>query len=96
MPSTAIRRLSYDEATSTLFVAFIDGDTYAYFDVPAGLYRAFVAARSQGGFFAARVRDRFRYQRVDEPGGEGEESVSPGPGSGGPASPPPAAAGRSA
>jgi hypothetical protein len=66
MPSTAIRRYSYDEATHTLFVTFTGGDTYAYFDAPARLYQDFRAARSKGGFFARRVRDRYRYQRLGE------------------------------
>jgi hypothetical protein len=91
MPSTAIRRLSYDEETSTLFVTFVDGDTYAYFDAPRGLFQDFRAARSKGGFFARKVRNRYRYQRVDEPPDAAPEASLPR-GSGGPASPPPAAA----
>ena len=65
MPSTAIQGLSYDDETRTLFVAFVDGDTYAYFDAPRGLYEDFRAARSKGGFFARRVRNRYRYQRLE-------------------------------
>ena len=94
MPSTAIRTLSYDDDTATLFVTFIDGDTYAYFEVPARVHRDFAAARSKGGFFARKIRGRFRYQKV---GGDDEGDLfgvsPPGP-PGGPASPPPAAAGR--
>ncbi len=92
MPSAAIRRYSYDEETRTLFVTFIDGDTYAYFDAPPGLYQDFRAATSKGGFFARRVRDKYRYQRLDGP--DEAPEPSPVPGSGGPASPPPAGAGR--
>ena len=91
MPSTAIRRLSYDEVTKSLFVTFIDGDLYAYFDVPPKVYDDFSTARSKGGFFARRVRDRYRYKKI---GGEGEGDLfdpSPATPSGGPASPPPAA-----
>ena len=95
MPSTAIRTLSYDDDTATLFVTFIDGDTYAYFEVPPRVHRDFAAARSKGGFFARRIRGRFRYQKV---GGEDDAGdlfgVSPPGPPGGPASPPPAAAGR--
>jgi lysyl-tRNA synthetase class 2 len=71
MPSTAIRSLSYDQVTSTLFVTFVDGDLYAYFEVPAKLYDAFKSARSKGGFFAKHVRPRYRYKKV------GEQGVSP-------------------
>jgi hypothetical protein len=66
MPSTAIRTLSYDDETATLFVTFIDGDVYAYFDVAPPVARDFRAARSKGGFFARRVRSRYRYQRVED------------------------------
>jgi hypothetical protein len=65
MPSTAIRAISYDEVTSTLFVTFVDGDTYAYFDVPPAVFQAFGRARSKGGFFAARIRPNYRYQKVE-------------------------------
>ena len=93
MPSTAIRTLSYDDETATLFVTFIDGDDYAYFEVPPQLAHDFRAARSKGRFFARRVRNRYRYQRVD---GEDDDGMAARPSrpSGGPASPPPAAAGR--
>lgn len=66
MPSAAIRRYSYDAQTHILFVTFVDGETYAYFDAPEALYQDFRAARSKGAFFAARVRDRYRFQRVPE------------------------------
>ena len=92
MPSTAIRSLSHDDATATLFVTFVDGDIYAYFDVPAAVFQAFRTARSRGGFFAAQIRNRYRYQRLD--GREAAAASPSAPPSGGPASPPPAAAGR--
>jgi hypothetical protein len=91
VPSTAIRRISYDDASRTLFVTFIDGDTYAYFEVAPKLYDDFRAATSKGRFFAYKVRDRYRYQRLGDPDDAAEPSPSP---RGGPASPPPAAAGR--
>ena len=65
MPSTAIQRVSYDDQTNTLFVTFIDGDTYAYFDVPARAYESFRRARSKGGFFARQVRGRYRYEKLE-------------------------------
>ncbi len=68
MPSTAIRSLSYDDQTATLFVTFVDGDLYAYRGVPAVAFEAFRAAPSKGRFFAARIRDRYAYERMDEAG----------------------------
>ena len=92
--SRAIRSVDYDAESRTLFVRFIDGDLYAYFDVPPKVYDDFRTARSKGGFFARRVRDRYRYKKI---GGEDDPDLfpaSPGTPSGGPASPPPAAAAR--
>jgi hypothetical protein len=89
MPSAAIRRYSYDDETGVLFVTFVDGAAYAYFDAPRRLYDDFRAATSKGGFFARRVRDKYRYQRIDGP-----EETSLFPGSAGPAWPPRAGEGR--
>lgn len=62
--SRAILSLDHDEASRTLFVRFVDGDLYAYFDVPRAEYEAFVAADSKGRWFAQHVRDRFAYHQV--------------------------------
>lgn len=64
MPSTVIQKISHDAHTNTLFVTFVDGDLYAYFDVPARVFDAFRRAFSKGRFFAAEVRNRFRYRRM--------------------------------
>jgi hypothetical protein len=69
MPSTAIRHLSYDEVTRTLFVTFVDGDLYAYLDVPPKVYAEFRAARSKGGYFARKVRNGYAYRKLEEPFG---------------------------
>ena len=87
MPSTAIRRLSYDAQTQTLFVTFVDGDLYAYAAVPERVNLAFERARSKGGFFARHIRGRYAYRRLMA---DGEPSPSAQPG--GRASPPPAGA----
>ena len=95
MPSTAIRDISHDGATNILFVTFVDGDTYAYFDAPADVFQAFCATGSKGGFFARQIRNRYRYRKLDGRPDEGGAPIPARP-SAGPASPPPAAAGRSA
>lgn len=66
MPSTAIRSLSYDEETRTLFVTFVDGDLYAYLEAPPEVYRAFRSARSKGRFFAREIRGRYAYVKMGE------------------------------
>lgn len=62
--STAIRAIDYDAVSRTLYVVFIDGDRYAYCEVPLELYTAFLAAESKGTFFAERVRSRFDHHLI--------------------------------
>ena len=64
MPSTAIRRFSYDDESRTLFVTFVDGDLYAYLDVEPQIYADMQQASSKGRFFAYRVRNRYRYRQM--------------------------------
>ena len=84
--------MSYDDATRTLFVSFVEGAAYAYFEAPPDLFVAFRAARSTSGFFARKMRDR--YQKLDRPDGPPDPEPSLVRASGGPAWRPPAAAGR--
>ena len=42
--SEAIAEIRYDAERSTMLVRFVDGEWYSYFNVPAGVYKAFVAA----------------------------------------------------
>lgn len=61
--SEAIAEIDYAPASETLFVRFVEGDWYSYFDVPPDMHSAFVAAESHGRFFQNRIRDRYRYRR---------------------------------
>lgn len=64
--SEAISDIDYDEARAKLFVRFIDGDQYVYVGVPGQVHRSFVDADSKGRFFAAQIRDRYPYNKLDE------------------------------
>jgi hypothetical protein len=68
MPSAAIRRFSYDTETRTLFVTFVDGDLYAYRDVPGEVHAAMGSAFSKGRFFAEQIRGRYAYAKLPPPG----------------------------
>ena len=61
--SEAIAEIRYDAGQSTMFVRFVDGEWYSYFDVPADVHRAFVGAESRGRFFQNHIRDQYRYRR---------------------------------
>jgi hypothetical protein len=61
--SEAIAEIAYDAARSAMFVRFVDGDWYSYFDVPAAIYKDFLAAESHGRFFHDHILGRYRYRR---------------------------------
>ena len=61
--SEAIAEIRYDAERSTMFVRFVDGEWYSYFDVPAQVHEDFVAAESHGRFFHDHIRDRYRFRR---------------------------------
>ena len=64
MPSSVIRRFSYDEPQRRLRVTFTSGDVYDYVGVPPTRWRDFRAASSKGRFFAAHIRDRYPFERI--------------------------------
>ncbi len=64
MPSSVIRQFSYDEAGRRLTITFTSGDIYAYLGVPPMIAEGLRIAPSKGGFFAARIRDRYAFERV--------------------------------
>jgi len=65
MPSTAIRDFRYDPAARRLYVWFVSGGDYVYFDVPPRVYGGFLAAESKGRYFHEAVLDRYRYERLN-------------------------------
>ncbi len=65
MPSSVIRRFSYDEPRRRLRVTFTSGDVYDYDGVPPEVVADFKAAFSKGRFFGPNIRDRFAYRRVE-------------------------------
>lgn len=60
--SSAIERISHDEATRQLHVRFVGGRRYAYSGVPRRVYDAFLAAESKGAFFNHHIRDLYPYR----------------------------------
>lgn len=65
MPSSVIRRFSYDEPQRRLRVTFTSGDVYDYDAVPPEVVADFRAAFSKGRFFGPNIRDRYEYRRVE-------------------------------
>ena len=71
MPSTVIRRFSYDPAARALDVTFVTGRRYRYAPVPEEAVERFRAAFSKGRYFNARIRDRYPFVEL-----AGEETAS--------------------
>lgn len=63
--SEAIAEIDYRPRRRELFVRFTSGASYLYADVPAEEARAFAEADSKGGYFAANIRDRHVFRRLD-------------------------------
>jgi hypothetical protein len=63
--SSALARVSYDEATHTLCATFRgSGRTYAYQDVPQEIYDSLMVADSLGNYFNACIRDHFPFREL--------------------------------
>jgi hypothetical protein len=63
--SEAIARVEYRPREQRMRVWFESGGLYDYFAVPGRVYEDFIGADSKGRYFAAHVRDRFAYQRLN-------------------------------
>ena len=63
MPSTAIERISYDEAARELHVTFVGGGTYTYYEVPQPVYQAFRASSAKGTFMNKYIKNRYDFRR---------------------------------
>jgi hypothetical protein len=48
----------------TLRILFHSGATYEFFNVPAEVHAALMAAPSKNEFFTAHVKNSFRYEKV--------------------------------
>jgi len=66
MPSSVIRRFSYDEARRSLRVTFVSGDVYEYDDVPPQVHADFRAAFSKGQYFGPHIRDRYPFRLIEK------------------------------
>ena len=61
MPSTVIRRFSYDAVAHRLDITFVSGRQYSYHGVPPEVADGMARAFSKGSYFNAEIRDRFPF-----------------------------------
>jgi hypothetical protein len=64
MPSSVIRRFSYDPECRQLHVEFFTGRLYIYYDVPEREVEAFRAAESKGRHFNLHIRDHYQFREL--------------------------------
>lgn len=65
--SSNISEVGYDQATSTLYVRFKDGNRlYKYLRVPPVVYIGMLATRSKGKYFAEQIKDYFAFERAED------------------------------
>ena len=57
--SSMMSFVEYDDAHSTLVVAFLTGRVYAYADVAREVYDALLDAGSKGSYFNAMIRGAY-------------------------------------
>ena len=62
--STNLRSVGYDPNTETLEIEFRNGRIYQYDNVPTTIHDALMSAISHGEYFAANIRNNFRYRRL--------------------------------
>lgn len=62
--SSNVARVAYDPSARLLLVEFRTGARFSYAAVPPETYAEFLAAPSQGKFFAARIKDHFTALKV--------------------------------
>ena len=65
MPSSVIRKHSYDADTRQLFIEFTTTRLYVYFDVPESEVARFRAATSKGRYFNLHIRDRYPFRELE-------------------------------
>ncbi len=64
LDSTCLSAAAYDNTDEVLVLDFQNGYRYAYYNVPAYIYKALVLAGSNGRYFNRRIRPNFGYQRL--------------------------------
>lgn len=64
--SSGIRWIRYDERARTLDVAYVNSGEYRYFDVEPELHAWLSKVESKGKFVNRLVKEKYRYERLDD------------------------------
>lgn len=61
--SSSLASAGYEVETGTLYVNFVKGSWYRYYNVPEVVFQALQSAESAGSFFSANIQKAFAYER---------------------------------
>jgi hypothetical protein len=64
--SSNIQAIGYDKDSQTLHVKFVGNNVYEYAAVPQELFESFSGSESKGKFFAANIRGRFQFLKLEK------------------------------
>jgi hypothetical protein len=62
--SSGIRAVGYEEGREILYIQFIDGDLYEYYEVPASEVIDLFRAESIGWFVNKRIKPQYKYRKL--------------------------------
>jgi uncharacterized protein len=63
--SSMIASIGYDLQEETMEVEFVNGgEVYQYFDVPYGIYHAFMESASKGEFMREEIMDKYDFSKI--------------------------------
>jgi hypothetical protein len=62
--SSSVRSVGYEEERSILYVQFVDGEVYEYFNVPMGDFIDLLHAKSIGWFVNKRIKPYYDYRKL--------------------------------
>lgn len=62
--SSGVRAVGYEEERKVLYVQFVDGDVYEYYDVPVSDVVELIQAHSIGRFVNKRIKPYYDYLKL--------------------------------
>jgi len=62
--SSNIHSIAYNEQDKILFVKFLHGGIYSYFDVPSHIFNQILVAESIGKYFSQNIKGIFRAEKI--------------------------------
>ncbi len=64
MPSSVIANIEYDDSRQQLFIHFLSGTLYVYYDVPKKVFQSFRSAISKGKYFNRYIKGIYSFQEL--------------------------------